>query len=402
MMTDLRLAVIADDFTGAMDTGVMFANVGLHTEFYLSEAPVCDDVEVTVINTNSREKDIQSAVAAVKQSVSKITSRKLFKKIDSTMRGHIATEIETLLQITGIEKALICPSAIAVGRIVRDGILFVNETPLHETAFAKDPHYPATTSQLQEILTHSSSMHINQESLSRGNAEVLDTIRRSSTKLVSCDAVSDDDLTAISQIAIDGDYLPCGSMGLASTWIKNLLGDVAREETLPKISINSEKSLLIITGSRHPVTRKQIETLSQYASTYVVEISEQVQLSAVYDDVTSQHSQYETIVLGTPSTRITDRTIMNHIYSVMRDLLKRLCDESWFAGMVIVGGETAFHVCQSLGANAIRILGEIEGGVPVGQMIGGCANSLPIVTKAGGYGTDSTLCHVVDWLKLQD
>lgn len=398
MTTDLRIAVIADDFTGAMDTGVMFAHYGLHTQFHLLIDVSSSDVQVIAVSTDSREKDVKSAIASIKETASLFGNRQVFKKIDSTMRGYISAEIDALLQTTGQKKALICPTEVEAGRVVRDGILFVQGTPLHETAFANDPHYPARTSQLQELLSYSSTMHINLDSQNRGYDAVLNKIRQCSSKLITFDAVSNQDLANIAKIAIEEDYLPCGSMGLGRAWIDTLLGNDTQPITTHPIDFNTDLPLLIVSGSRHPITAKQIEALTQYIPTHVVEMSEQF---TGYDDLTSEIRQYQAIVLQTPTAQIEGQNVINRIYGIMRDLVQKLCNESRFAGMVIIGGETAFHVCHAIGATAIRIFGEIESGVPVGQIMGGCASSLPIVTKAGGFGTDSSLCHVVDWLKLE-
>lgn len=401
MIKDLRIAVIADDFTGAMDTGVMFVNFGLHTEFHLSSEQSSSDISVVVVSTNSREQDLQSAISSIEHTAPLLENRRLFKKIDSTMRGHISAEIDALLQVTGLEKALICPTAVEAGRTVHDGILFVYGTPLHETAFAKDPHYPASTSILQELISHLSSIHIELDRLATGAEEVLDIIRQTDAKLISFDAISNEDLASISKIAIDGNYLPCGSMGLASAWIKRLLDSESEGNTLPNVSHNSDKPFLIVAGSRHAITSTQIEALIQYIPTYVVEISESLQQSAVFIELISKCNQHDIIILRTPTTKVNNQTSIDRIYELMRDIVHQLSSETKIAGMILIGGETAYNVFQSLGATSIRILGEVEPGVPIGQIIGGCATSLPIVTKAGGFGTDTTLCHVVDWLKTQ-
>lgn len=400
--TDLRIAVIADDFTGAMDTGVMFANEGLHTEFLLSQQPPSSDIDVIVISTDSRGRDQQSAVAAIKETASRFDNRTLFKKIDSTMRGHIAAEIETLLQVTGINKALICPAAITAGRTVQNGVLYVRGIPLNVTAFAHDPHFPATTSQVQQRLCPSSSIHIDLSGLAREQNQVLERIQQSDAQLITFDAVTHQDLVRIAKIGIAGDYLLCGSMGLARAWMDALTDKPAKHGALPDIKMDTDKPLLIVTGSRHPATARQIKTLSQHVPTHTTEITGQFQLATDYDPLASQSRQHQAVVLQTPDVRIDDPAEVNRIYALMRDVVQRLCDETALAGLVIIGGETAYHICQSLGATGIRILGEIESGVPVGQMIAGYADTLPIVTKAGGFGTDSTLCHVVDWLKQRD
>ena len=398
---DLRIGVVADDFTGAMDTGVIFANFGLHTEFHLSPDQPSSDISVVVVSTSSREQDLQSTISSMEHTVSLLENRRLFKKIDSTMRGHISAEIDALLKVTGLEKALICPTAVEAGRTVNDGILFVDGTPIHKTAFAEDPHYPASTSTLQELISHPSAIHIGLDRLSTGSEALLDIVRQTDAMLISFDAVSNGDLAEIVTVALDGGYLLCGSMGLARAWIKGLLETEPMGNTLSDVNYDLAKPLLIVTGSRHANTSTQIDALIQHVPTHVVEVPEQFQSSTVFTELKSKLSEHEAVVLRTPDTKIDDLTAIKRIYELMRDFVHQLCNESTIAGMILIGGETASHVFQSLGATSIRIIGEIEPGVPIGQITGGCATSLPIVTKAGGFGTDTTLCRVIDWLKAQ-
>jgi uncharacterized protein YgbK (DUF1537 family) len=66
--------------------------------------------------------------------------------------------------------------------------------------------------------------------------------------------------------------------------------------------------------------------------------------------------------------------------------------------MVIAGGETAITVCKALRARGIRITGQSEPFVPSGTFIGGSADGLAVVTKAGGFGSDTTLTGARDYL----
>jgi uncharacterized protein YgbK (DUF1537 family) len=61
------------------------------------------------------------------------------------------------------------------------------------------------------------------------------------------------------------------------------------------------------------------------------------------------------------------------------------------------GGETARALLQSFGVTAIRLLGEIEPGMPWGMTQG--AIHCPIVTKAGGFGNAETLRRCLNHLR---
>jgi uncharacterized protein YgbK (DUF1537 family) len=68
-------------------------------------------------------------------------------------------------------------------------------------------------------------------------------------------------------------------------------------------------------------------------------------------------------------------------------------------GLVLTGGETAIQVCQALGASGLRLLAEVEPGVPVSQLVGGPHAGLLVCTKAGAFGDERTLWRAVEWLK---
>ncbi|MBV9354335.1 MAG: hypothetical protein JO023_02290, partial [Chloroflexi bacterium] len=67
-------------------------------------------------------------------------------------------------------------------------------------------------------------------------------------------------------------------------------------------------------------------------------------------------------------------------------------------GLVVTGGETARSVCRQLGVTGVELLAEVEPGVPLGRLVG-AVPPLPIVTKAGAFGSDQTLVRALQYLK---
>jgi uncharacterized protein YgbK (DUF1537 family) len=63
--------------------------------------------------------------------------------------------------------------------------------------------------------------------------------------------------------------------------------------------------------------------------------------------------------------------------------------------LVLAGGAVARLVCERLGAHSVRLNGELQPGIPFGQLQGGRWDGLRVVTKAGGFGTPQTLLDVV-------
>ncbi|HCA1220612.1 TPA: four-carbon acid sugar kinase family protein, partial [Klebsiella pneumoniae] len=62
------------------------------------------------------------------------------------------------------------------------------------------------------------------------------------------------------------------------------------------------------------------------------------------------------------------------------------------------GGDVAIAVAHALGATGFQIRGRVAECVPYGHFLGG-RWSRPVMTKAGGFGTDTTLLHVVNFIE---
>src|SRR5919206_4013026 len=92
----LDAAVIADDLTGAADCGIAFAAAGLPTFVAVGVAPAPASAQVVAVDTDTRRGGAADAAertrAAAAQAVAQ-GARVLYKKIDSTLRGHVGAEI---------------------------------------------------------------------------------------------------------------------------------------------------------------------------------------------------------------------------------------------------------------------------------------------------------------------
>lgn len=155
------IVVIADDFSGAAEIGSIGFCAGLRTQVQTDFSPDCQ-AELLVLDTNSRSCPPSEAASRVRKTVRQIKEAGipidwLYKKTDSVLRGPVAAELLELMKILKIPRVLLVPANPSKGRIVRDGRYFVNQQPLDQTEFAKDPEYPAFTSDVLDLLGLSSS-----------------------------------------------------------------------------------------------------------------------------------------------------------------------------------------------------------------------------------------------------
>ena len=131
--------VIADDITGAAEIAGIAHTLG---------------VDATVIATDTRSMTEAEAVAAVEDIAMRYDFANehcvVFKKVDSALRGHVVAEINALLKHSHYRKVLYLPCNPSKGRVIRNGIYYVDDMPISDTAFHFDPEFPALSSSLKE------------------------------------------------------------------------------------------------------------------------------------------------------------------------------------------------------------------------------------------------------------
>jgi 4-hydroxythreonine-4-phosphate dehydrogenase len=65
--------------------------------------------------------------------------------------------------------------------------------------------------------------------------------------------------------------------------------------------------------------------------------------------------------------------------------------------LIATGGETARAVLIASDITGLRLLREIEPGVPLAVSVG--ARHIPVITKSGSFGNRATLAHCVQALR---
>ncbi|MBM4448454.1 MAG: hypothetical protein FJ015_04355 [Chloroflexi bacterium] len=84
---------------------------------------------------------------------------------------------------------------------------------------------------------------------------------------------------------------------------------------------------------------------------------------------------------------------------MMAEMVAGILTSHRFAGLFLSGGDIALEVCRRLQASAIQVNGEVEPGVPAGELIGGQFPGMRIVTKAGGFGTEAAMVKSIVYLE---
>src|SRR5690606_19142490 len=123
------ISIIADDLTGASDTGIQFRKYGLKTKVIVDVNQLeqfLDSDEVLAINSNTRPvhgekayKIVYDICCLLKQS----GFTRIYKKVDSTFRGNPGIELEAVMDALGANLAVLVPSFPENGRYMLDGYL---------------------------------------------------------------------------------------------------------------------------------------------------------------------------------------------------------------------------------------------------------------------------------------
>ena len=246
------LTIVADDLTGACDTGTLFAG---HAPVPVTVWPAAPPAaNVRVLDTESRAATGAEAAARVARVPALVPAARYFKKIDSTLRGHVALEVDALVRATGSASALVCPAFPAQGRVVVERVLLIDGTPVAETLLAGDPAFSvASSSSVAEVLRP----HVNRplawiplDQVRAGVERLAARLGRLSGTVTVADAENDSDLDALVEAAFASNREPLfvGAAGLARA-LAARLGLLADEVGLP-----AGARWLVVVGSRHPAS----------------------------------------------------------------------------------------------------------------------------------------------------
>jgi uncharacterized protein YgbK (DUF1537 family) len=400
-----RVGIIADDLTGAMDTGLSFRRLGLCTRVHLGPAGMGDE-RVAVLDTESRELPPGEAYARVWQAACDLRGRTVYKKIDSTLRGNLGPELDAVLDALELERALIAPAFPAAGRTVLGGKLLVRGVPLRNTDFRDDPLCPAHDHIPTLLRTHSQRRvcHVGVEVASQGVAALVDEIRLQWEELVVVDATRDAHLAVVAgaAVALGEGCMSCGSAGLAGALAGAHL-EATEPEPLwaPPPRHGPWGPILVVAGSRRLGTRDQIERALSVVGASRIEIEpDDPEASAERaKEAAGGHLERGRHVILTaalePYLPEAGHRLARHLGEAAAAAVVR---SQPLAGLILTGGATAISVCRALGVDSLEIEAEVAPGIPAGRVVGGPWDGLRVITKAGGFGQKDALVRAIEHL----
>jgi len=353
-----RLAVVADDLTGAADAAAPFASRGAEVSLTLS-GPPRGDVDVLALVSDSRWREASDAANRVGQLVRQARdwgADALFVKVDSTLRGNVRAEVGAALAAWGGAQAIAAPAFPAQGRVVRHGVLVVHGEPQPGSVAGC---FPEGVSLL--------------------------------------DAETDEELDEIAERVLNEGAVAIGSAGLARALADVILPGPPGPQG-PRRPTGPVGGVLVVVGTAHLASRAQALALTGSGAVCVlvtqsapVRIEEAVVALARGGHVLVTTDIAHHVEADTPGAAA--------VAAELALVVQAITDAVPTAALVLTGGETALAVSRALGARELRLLAELSPGIAIGELVL-ADRSIAAITKSGGFGAHDALLQAVTTLEV--
>ncbi|HUV07916.1 MAG TPA: four-carbon acid sugar kinase family protein [Spirochaetia bacterium] len=422
----MELLILADDLTGALDTGVQFSRQGVRTIVTSELNPAGADpdldlnkVTVLVVDTESRHLAGRQAYERVREAVERFSRGRdcyYYKKTDSLLRGNVGSELKALMDAVETDSLMFVPSFPGTGRTTREGVQYLHDTPIHETSFAEDLLNPILTSDVASIARSGGgdvvTVPVDLERIRGRTFQILKHYDPPEKTVYIFDAVTDRDLAEIGGNLKEQRLLrfTAGCAGFAGI-LPELLG-------LPRSSperIDPKAPLLVVCGSLTELSHRQLAYAQRFGFSRIpMEVRDLLMsglprkepgLRIVEDTVSCLKRGGNCIIAvrqikeggggALVSGRGTDR---DRASGIIADNLAGIVEEVLchfpLSALVVIGGDTAMALLKKLRIDFLTPVEELVPGVPLSR-----AGDLCLITKSGGFGSEDVLVQIRNRLK---
>ncbi|MDR1904408.1 MAG: four-carbon acid sugar kinase family protein [Treponema sp.] len=413
------LLILADDLTGALDSGVQFAKNGITTSVFLrppdqglpwKQQILPEDAEVLVINTNTRHSKPEEAQLVIRHCMERYGAIPYkYKKTDSTLRGNIGAELAAFMESGGLERLPFAPAYPDLGRTTRGGIQFLRDKPIHQTEMAADPLNPVQESSIPCIIARQTRIPVTCFSAFPAGGE-------DGAGIMVFDCESNGEMAAIAAALHHRNLLhaSAGCAGFAEALIRFL---PFRRVPFPASSMmrHSPAPLLVISGSVNPVSLGQVRSAinsgirafplaaeklcedawfaSAEAGAFVKQCSDALRLDGICLIGTNRALGTE-VQTGQPAPAgVHEENISGRIGKLVPGILGEtsVC-------IAVFGGDTLLGIMDALCFDYILPIREIKPGIVLALARGGTSEMF-IVTKSGAFGGEELIAEIRDSLR---
>lgn len=396
------LKILADDLTGAADSAARCRRFGLPATIFVDIPNLALPPGALAFTSDSRHLTAEAAAKQTRKTAASLPAPDglWYKKIDSTLRGNIGSEVDALLDLVDAPAAVVCPAFPAQGRGLRGGILTApNLEPgvVHlPSLLREESRHPVGALTLAQV--RGGDLAGNMQRL----IQARDGITAKERIVIAVDAITDDDLDRVVRAQQEGlpEALLCGSAGLVGALARR----VGTEKGFPGLPAErlrpAGRSVLAVVGSGSDVAHRQIAFLlrtgrqapHQAASRLIVVPETEAEATATLDPdqpvwlLQQPRPQPGTVLEGTEA-----RQRAEHLGRVSAAALARRPVDL----LLLVGGDTAMPILKGLGVARLSVEEELLPGMPLCSAdING--RQMLVVLKPGHFGEEGTLVALMD------
>lgn len=404
----ITLLIVADDFTGALDTGVQLAGCGARTRVVTDASFSPEDAreaEVLVIDAETRHLSAAQAAEIVGAIVRRGVEQKvpyIYKKTDSALRGNIGAELGAMLAASGEEALAFLPAYPQMNRCTRGGVHYIEGKPVAESVFGIDPFEPVQDSMVADLIARQSSVPVHSvpadapapegKGIYVYDAESLEDLETAGRTLAAAGKLS-----ISAGCAGFGEVLP-RLLGLGHT------GQAARPRLDPR--------LLVVCGSVNPITLAQMDRAEQ-AGFARLRLAPRQKLQPGYwesREGREDRRQIEEMLHGHPLAIIDSNdaggnqptaayaeelgcsleTMRVRIASSLGQLVAGMFHSPDLGTLLLTGGDTLLASMRCAGIRELEPVCEIEKGVVLARFTFD-GHTRHVITKSGGFGQETLL-----------
>ncbi|AGH86515.1 4-hydroxythreonine-4-phosphate dehydrogenase PdxA [Ralstonia pseudosolanacearum] len=403
-----KLLILADDLSGAADCAVAGVRAGLHSAVMLrADVGQPPGADVLALDTDTRRANTLDAAARQVYAWHALAgpATRLYKKIDSTLRGNVAAEVAALAPLTGL--AIVAPAFPAAGRTTHDGRQWLHGVAVEDTEVWRNESIGGRAD-LRDMLMRQGLQTdvLTLDDIRTGTAALagrLAALQADGVQAVVCDAHTDVDLAHIAEASVRlAHVFWVGSAGLAPALIRAVGLGSANAAVEGDAATAIAGPVLTVVGSMSSVSHTQAAELKAAAGARLLSLELPIEaLDTPQADITQTVIDAlcdgrDVLVTLSQTTRGNSAEGL-HFCRRLATLLAPALPHA--GGLIATGGETARAVLSTAGVDALHLSDEIESGMPLlHARLTGVGRVLPVVTKAGGFGTPGSL-HAA-WRRL--
>lgn len=398
------LLIIADDFTGALDTGVQFAARGIKTRVVVGAdaALTHQNADVLVVDTETRHLPAAQAYAAVEGLVQRAKYAGfayLYKKTDSALRGNVGAELAALLSASSSRQLAFLPAFPQMNRVTKNGVQYIDGVPVTESPFGVDPFEPVRHAAVTDLLAEQTDLPA-----ASFPALAADGSVPAEDGILVFDAATVDELRSTGRALLNNGGLRvlAGCAGFGAV-LPELLGLGGADVTCPAL----DPRLLVICGSVNAITLAQLDKAEQAGFTrlrltphqklmpdYWRSVDGRMTLDHIEETLaahpyniieTNDEGGNEPTAAAADALGLTREEMRVRIASGVGQLVGALFASPAVGTLLLTGGDTLLQCMNSVGVHELEPICEMERGVVLARF--GCNGTTRyVITKSGGFG----------------